>query len=96
MHLRKDLKKIKLEEFVCDIEWKYGLPMIILDIIQTLTGFNVIEMIKKELEPPHNIDRMNAEDEAFLTIKNNIIEEHHDSIFAIFNDLGELNLTQIH
>ena len=33
MHLRKDLKKIKLEEFVCDIEWKYGLPMIIMDVI---------------------------------------------------------------
>jgi hypothetical protein len=33
-------------------------------------------MIKKELEPPHIIDRMNAEDEAFLTIKNNISEEH--------------------
>lgn len=29
-------------------------------------------MIKKELEPPHNIDRMNAEDESFLTLKNNI------------------------
>jgi hypothetical protein len=33
MHQRKDLKKIKLEEFVCDIEWKYGLPMIIMDVI---------------------------------------------------------------
>ena len=50
-------------------------------------------MIKKELEPPHNIDRMNAEDEAFLTIKNNIAEEHHDNIFGIFNELGELNLS---
>lgn len=54
-------------------------------------------MIKKELEPhPHNIDRMNAEDEAFLTLKNNIMEEHQDGIFAIFNELGELNLSQIH
>ena len=39
---------------------------------------------------------MNAEDEAFLTIKNNIAEEHHDNIFGIFNELGELNLSQIH
>lgn len=92
MHQRKDLKKIKLEEFVCDIEWKYGLPMIIMDIIQSLTSFNVIDTIKKELEPPHNIDRMNAEDEAFLTLKNNIHEEHQDAVFALFNDLGELNL----
>jgi len=91
------LKKIKLEEFVCDIEWKYGLPMIIMDIIQALTSFNIIDMIKKELEPhPHNIDRMNAEDETFLTLKNNIMEEHQDGIFAIFNELGELNLSQIH
>ena len=71
--------------------------MIIMDIIQALTSFNIIDMIKKELEPhPHNIDRMNAEDETFLTLKNNIMEEHQDGIFAIFNELGELNLSQIH
>lgn len=48
MYKRKDLKKLKMEEFVVDVPFKYGIPMIILDIISALTGFDVISAVKNE------------------------------------------------
>ena len=42
MYHRKDQKKIKMEEFAVDIEFKFGVPMIILDLIHALTGYDII------------------------------------------------------
>jgi len=39
---KKDPKKIKMDEFVVDVNFKYGIPMLMLDIINSLTGFDII------------------------------------------------------
>ena len=41
MYHKKDNTKIKMDEFSIDIDFKYGIPLIILDVIQALTGFTL-------------------------------------------------------
>jgi len=69
--------------------------MIILDLIHILTGYDIVHAIRNEFDPPKNIERMNTEDDKFCALKNMIPDEYQDPIFAIFDNLGELNLRQI-
>jgi hypothetical protein len=50
MYHRKDPKRIKMDEFAVDINFKYGIPMIILDLIHALTGYDIISVVKKEFD----------------------------------------------
>ena len=66
MYHRKDPTRIKMDEFSVDIEFKYGVPMIILDVINAFTGFDIIEIIKESQDvrdTSDQIERMNPEDE---------------------------------
>ena len=95
MYFRKDSKKIKIDEFSLEIDFKYGIPLVVLDFIYAMTGFDVIEEIKKELEPMKNIERLNPDDESFQNYKSNIIDDFQDIMFQGFDELGELNLNEI-
>ena len=55
MYKKKDPKKIRMDEFSCDIDFKFGVPLIVLDLIQALTGYQIIDEIKKWVEPHRNI-----------------------------------------
>lgn len=92
MYHKKDPSRIKMDEFSIDIEFKYGVPMIILDVIQSLTGFTLNEELQRELSPPRIIERMNPEDDAFINYKATLIEDFPDLAFSIFDNFGELNL----
>lgn len=92
LYQRKDPKKLRIEEFCHEVNFKYGVPLIILDLIQALTGFDMISQVKKEIDNPGNIVRLNPDNEDYLLYKINILEEFQDRAFAIFNDLGELDL----
>jgi hypothetical protein len=65
MYRKKDPKKIKMDEFVVDVNFKYGIPLLMLDIINALTGFDIITQIKQEFEPKHAVLRLNADNEEF-------------------------------
>lgn len=95
MYHRKDQKKIKMEEFSVDIEFKFGVPMIILDLIHALTGYDIISEAKKIFEPKDIIHRMNPDREQFQNAKQMIVDDFQDKAFSIFDDLGELDLKQI-
>lgn len=49
-----------------------------LDIINALTGFDIISHIREEFEPKHAVMRLNAENEEFIAFKNKIPEELHE------------------
>ena len=42
LYQRKDPKKLRIEEFSSEVSFKYGVPMIILDLINALTGAEMI------------------------------------------------------
>ena len=89
MYKRKDPKKIKMDEFVVDVNFKYGVPMLMLDIINALTGFDIISQLKDEFEPVKTIQRLNPENENFIVLKNKIPDEMQEHVFDFFSDLGE-------
>ena len=95
MYHKKDPSRIKMDEFSIDIEFKYGVPMIILDVIKSLTGFSLNDDLQRELSPPRIIERMNPEDDAFVNYKATLIEDFPDLAFSIFDSFGELDLLKI-
>jgi hypothetical protein len=95
MYHKKDPSRIKMDEFSIDIEFKYGVPMIILDVIKSLTGFSLNDDLQRELSPPRIIERMNPEDDAFVNYKATLIEDFPDMAFSIFDSFGELDLLKI-
>lgn len=46
LYRKKDPKKIKMDEFVVDVNFKFGVPLLMLDIINSLTGFDILGQIK--------------------------------------------------
>ncbi len=95
MYHKKDPSRIKMDEFSIDIEFKYGVPMIILDVIKSLTGFSLNDDLQRELSPPRIIERMNPENDAFVNYKATLIEDFPDLAFSIFDSFGELDLLKI-
>jgi len=95
MYHKKDPSRIKMDEFSIDIEFKYGVPMIILDVIKSLTGFSLNDDLHREISPPRIIERMNPEDDAFVNYKATLIEDFPDLAFSIFDSFGELDLLKI-
>lgn len=95
MYYRKDQTKIKMDEFAMEIDFKYGVPMIILDFIYAVTGYNIVEQIDKELNTSKYCDRMNPDNDAFLNYKLTLDLDFQELPFQIFDDFGELNLQQI-
>jgi len=84
-----------MDEFAVEINFKFGVPMIILDMINAFTGFDIISHIKRELIPNNYIERLNPDSEIFLNYKNQIVDDFQDLAFGVFNNFGELDLTQI-
>jgi hypothetical protein len=78
-----------MDEFVVDVNFEYGIPMLMLDIINSLTGFDIIGEIKKEFEPKQAIVRLNADNEEFTAFKNRIPDDLQDQVFDLFYELAE-------
>jgi hypothetical protein len=64
-----------MDEYAVDINFKYGIPMIILDLIYALTGYDIISVVKKEFDNKGFIQRMNPDLEEFQVYHSNILEE---------------------
>lgn len=54
-----------MNDFSMDTTFKNGLPLIILDLINTLTGFDIIKEIIDLQNADHYIQRMNPDDQKF-------------------------------
>ena len=95
LYHRKDQTKIKMDEFAIDVEFKYGLPLLILDVIEAFTGKDLSQEIKREVSPARIISRMNPDDETFMNFKMNLTDDAQDISFLIFNHLSDLDLKKI-
>jgi hypothetical protein len=87
VYSREDSKKIKIEEFVSDVEFKFGFPLLILDIVGYMTGYDLIKKVKNEFEPKKPILRLNPENKLFESIKQGIPDEYYEPIQDMFNRL---------
>ena len=65
LYQKKDPKKLRIEDFSSDVSFKYGVPMIILDLMQALTGDDLIYKVKKEIDKKTLVTRLNPDNEDF-------------------------------
>ena len=83
-----DHNKIKPEEFQSSIEFKYGIPMLVLDIAKTLTGYDFLGAYNKDREKFRLIERLSYDNENFHALKAKIPDEMQEYVFRTFSDLG--------
>lgn len=64
-----------MDEFSLDVEFKYGVPIMILDVIQAFTGHDLHQEIRREVSPTRLVERMNPDNEQFVNYKMNLTDE---------------------
>lgn len=57
--------KVKMDEFTLDVDFKNGLPMLILDLISAFTGYTTHQILQEKPVTERIIMRLNPEDEHF-------------------------------
>ena len=67
-----------MNEFAMDIEFKLGVPLIMLDIIKNFTGQNLAAELREEMKPKRPVVRMNPDDDHFQILKSDYVEEYQD------------------
>ena len=72
---------MRMDEFSMEVDFKYGVPMIILDFIYAVTGFDVVALINKETQQSPYYDRLNPDSDQFLNYKSTLPEDFQDLPF---------------
>lgn len=75
LHHRKDLLKLKMDEFCVDVDFQLGVPMIILDIIHALTGHNFVQEVQSIAGGTETIVRQDPDSYELMRFKDNLVEE---------------------
>lgn len=78
-----------------DVEFTYGVPVIMLDIMKAFTGHDFLEDIQKAISPPQIIERLNPDKFEFAKYRDGLTEEMQDTVWMVFDRLGELDLKQV-
>lgn len=86
---------LKEEDFCERVNFKFGVPLIVLDFIDYLCGSNFIETVQTFVNPQTHVERFDAQNSDFNDLKQNIDEEFLPYIFQLFNALGHINLKDL-
>ena len=92
MYGTKDFNpKLSFEEFDSKVKFTYGVPLIVLDIVDQLTGSTFLSDHYKQVFPKKLIERFDPHCDQFLDSKGQIDEEFLPMTWALFNALGEVD-----
>ena len=83
-----------LNDFCNKINFTFGLPLIVLDFIDNVTGSEFIKELHEYMNPPKDIERFDTQAFYYRNMKDNIDEKFRWNIFMIFNALGNVNLNK--
>ena len=102
-HLVKDVSKVHnskesnpvltVADFCSDkVHFTFGVPLIVLDFIDTITGSNFIQQLHEHMNPPKDPERFNCNDFKYQNMKDEIHERFLPNVFILFNALGGCDL----
>ncbi len=95
MYQKSDVTKLNMDEFGKEIAFSQGIPLIILDFLESVCDFNFIEDIKINLFPSPIVNIMSPSDEEYQQFKIQISEDFfNNNMLEIFNKLGQLNFNE--
>jgi len=69
----------------------HGIPILVLDLISSLIGVDIVKAVSSDLKSKQPILRLNPDNEQFNKLKNTLQEDMLEFIFDIFNDLGAVD-----
>eukprot|EP00347_Sterkiella_histriomuscorum_P021107 403335227 len=82
----QDLIYIHFDEFQKEINFKHGIPLIALHLIQVLTGNSIIEKLQEQINVQQSINILNTFDESFVSLRQQINEQfYEDYLVEYFN-----------
>ena len=81
---------LREEEFVEKINFKFGVPLVVLDFLDFITGSNFIRKVQKFTNPQTYIKRFDEHNSEFNDLKGTIDDDYLPYIFQLFNSLGAI------
>ena len=81
-------------DFCSKVHFTYGVPLIVLDFIDYMTGSEFIKELHEYMNPPRIIDRFDTQAFHYRSMKEKVNDNFHINIFIIFNALGKVDLSQ--
>ena len=72
---------LKEDDFCERINFKFGVPLILLDFIDYLCGSDFIKTVQTFVNPMSHVERFDAHNNEFNDLKQNIDDEYIPSIF---------------
>ena len=84
------------DDFVERIEFKFGLPLIVLDFIDQMAGSDFIKVVQTYVNPQTHIERLNEMQTVELRELKDIVDDGFcPYIFSLFNALGNIDLNDL-
>ena len=89
---RNQLPQLTLDEFVNNVNFQFGVPLIVLDYVDAITGSDFIQKLHEHINPPKNVERFDPLSRDFTELKNQIDDEFLINIYSLFNALGNVDM----
>ena len=86
-----------MEDFVDRINFRFGIPLVVLDLMDQITGSDYIETVQMFVNPiRNNIERFDVQNsEKFSELKGQVDDDFFPYIFQLFNALGVINVREL-
>ena len=91
---KNQLPQLSLDDFIHNVEFTYGIPLIVLDFVDSLTGSDFIQKLHDHINPPKNVERFDTSAQEFEETKKKIDDDFLPWCFSLFNALGNVDLSQ--
>jgi hypothetical protein len=80
------------EEFCRDVTFTFGVPLIIIDLFENLTGTKLLPKLKESMQPHTQVTQVEQYDEELNLLRLNIQEDFYQQhLLPLFNQLGQFD-----
>ena len=83
------------DQFCDQIQFRFGIPLIVLDFIDFMTGSDFIANVQLNVNPEPLIDRFDPQNTEFKDLKDKVEDEFLPYIFNLFDALGAVDLKKL-
>jgi hypothetical protein len=88
----QDVMMISQDEFCKDIHFLFGVPLLVLDVFENLTGSKIIPRLRDSVYVPQTVTYVDQYDEDIMIMKGHICDDFYPNcILPMFMDLGAYN-----
>ena len=84
-----DIVSINQDEFCKEVHFQFGVPLLVVEIFENLTGSKIISKLKKSMLSNAGAVKVEPYDEELLLLKSQIHEDYYNNyLINLFQSLG--------